>query len=89
MSMLKNLRIIYAFYSLIGLPRLLPILIGGLLENVPAILGVVSPLLVRKLIDGLAKGSMVSPLTLPVGMGVVFSCLTWRSSGIMSGVCRE
>ncbi len=32
---------------------------------------------------------MLSPLTLPVGMGVVFSCLTWRSSGIMSGVCRE
>lgn len=57
-SMLKNLRIIYTFYSLIGLPRLLPILIGGLLENVPAILGVVSPLLVREIIDGLAKGSM-------------------------------
>ena len=40
-------------------------------------------------ISWIKSHALLSPLTLPVGMGVVFSCLTWRSSGIMSGVCRE
>ena len=56
--MLKNLRSIYAFYSLIGLRRLLPILIGGLLVTSPVILGVASPLLMRQIIDSLTAGSM-------------------------------
>jgi len=43
----------------------------------------------QSIIGNGTKEDSMSPLTLPVGMGVVFSCLTWRSSGIMSGVCRE
>jgi len=56
--MLKSLRSVLAFYSLIGLRRLMPILIGGLLVTSPEILGVISPLLVRGIIDGLAVGSI-------------------------------
>jgi len=73
--MLKSLRNIYAFYSLIGLRRLWPILIGGLLVTSPVILGIVSPLLVRQIIDGLAAGSINWTIVHLLGALYAFSFL--------------
>lgn len=59
-NVLRSIRKIFAFYSLIGLRRLLLILLGGLLVTSPEILQVVVPLLVRDAIDSLADTGRLS-----------------------------
>jgi len=53
--MLRSIRTVLAFYSLIGLRRLAPILLGGLLVTSPEALNLIVPLLVRNAIDLLAS----------------------------------
>jgi ATP-binding cassette subfamily C protein len=70
--MLRSVRKIIAFYSLIGRRRLAPILIGGLLVTSPVILDLVVPLLVRKTIDILASTGRLS-LDMVYLLGAVFA----------------
>jgi len=51
---IANIRTILAFYSLLPRPRLALVLIGGLMACTPFIAGLVSPLIVGDIIDGLA-----------------------------------
>jgi len=71
--MVGNVRKIFAFYSLLGVRRLAPILLGGLLVTSPVMFDFFVPLLVREIIDELARVNNLN-LEMIHLLAIVYAC---------------